>query len=45
MSENEIGIIYGQHRLNIAAMYGIDPAAVTLAHVEEYERIQEGQAE
>ena len=39
MSEdNEIGIIYGQYRLDIAAHFGIDPAEVTGEHVDAYEK-------
>lgn len=40
-SQNDIGIVYGEYRLSIAAYFGIDPADVTGEHVAQYEADKE----
>jgi hypothetical protein len=37
----DIGVIYGQYRRDIAAHYDIDPGDVTGYHVEMYENEKE----
>lgn len=40
-AKGEVAVEYGERRKLIAAMYQIDPARVTAAHVAEYEEMEQ----